>query len=290
VARAAAAGASLFRFVQFEFPWALGPEDGRYVIRGHAGEPEHVLVLATLGAPQRRLIGGRRTRQAAPEPPPQPVATARATLAGAAPFPSPEDAEAWLAGADLEAEAEQAIATLNAVLHAQRLAAADPYIREVARDQALVARLGLGEGEQVAHGRWTDARELPRARGARSTRTAALRPQERFAAVLGGRDVLLACEELVLRARLDVDRGRFREAAFQVRVALEAALAELEPWASRGDLAERLEELRSERAAVGAAANAALQGGLDDRAIADVERALERIEAALRARSASGFD
>src|SRR6185436_15674724 len=108
-------------------------------------------------------------------------------------------------------------------------------------------------------------------------RESALRPQERLAAVLGGRDVLLACEELALRARLDVDRGRYREAAFQVRVALEAAIAELEPWASRGDLAERLAALREQRAPVGAAANAALQGGLDDFAIDAVTRALERI-------------
>ena len=40
----------LYRFVQFEFPWALGPEDGRYLLREHAGEePHHVLVLRTAG-------------------------------------------------------------------------------------------------------------------------------------------------------------------------------------------------------------------------------------------------
>ena len=60
-----------------------------------------------------------------------------------------------------------------------------------------------------------------------------LRPQERLAAILGGRDVALACEELALRARLDADAGRWREAAFQLRVALEAAIAELGPWPGR---------------------------------------------------------
>lgn len=282
-------GPTLFRFVQFEFPWALGPPDGRYVVRGHAGEAEHVLVLATLGAPQRRLIGGKRARKADPQPEPTPVATARVTLADASPFPDADQALVWLGGADLEEEADAAISAINGVLHAQRLAAADPFVREVSADQALVARVGVGEGEQVAHGRWNDARELPARREARVKREAALRPQERLAAVLGGRDVLLACEELALRARLDVDRGRTREAAFQVRVALEAAIAELEPWAGRGDLAQRIGVLREHRGRVGDAANAALQGGLDDEQVEAVTEALERIESALRARSAAGF-
>ena len=53
-------------------------------------------------------------------------------------------------------------------------------------------------------------------------------------------------------------------------MALEAALAELVPWAERG--------------VVGAAANAALEGGLDEEQSADVERVVARLEAALRAR------
>jgi hypothetical protein len=163
-------------------------------------------------------------------------------------------------------------------------------VREVAREQALVVRVGVGEGEQVAEGRWTSALELPAPKAGRGRRTAALRPQERLAALLGGRDAALACEELTLRARADLDAGELRQAAFQLRVALEAALAELEPWSGRGDLGERLAELRDERPAVGAAANAALQGGLDDTSIAEVERVLGRLEAALRARTALGFD
>jgi hypothetical protein len=260
------------------------------VVRGHAGEPSHIVVLRTLGAPQRRLLGGRRARSAAPEPAPAPVATTRATLVGARPFASAAEARAWIAGADHDADAAEAIAVLNGVLRAHRLATADPHVREVSREQALVVRLGVGEGEQVAEGRWTDAVDLPAPNAGRERRTAALRPQERLAALLGGRDVALACEELTLRARSDVDAGQLRQAAFQLRVALEAALAELEPWSGRGDLGERLSALRDERPAVGAAANAALQGGLDDASIADVERVLGRLEAVLRARTALGFD
>ena len=69
--------ARLFRFAQIEVPWPLGPDDGRYVVRRHAGEPpDHVLVLATLGAPQRHRLGGKRPKGAPPEPDPEPVASA----------------------------------------------------------------------------------------------------------------------------------------------------------------------------------------------------------------------
>jgi hypothetical protein len=274
-------------------PWALGPADGRYVLRGHAAEPEHVLVLATLGAAQRRLLGARRrarrARPAPPSPGPAPVPTTRATLIGARPFADRAAGDAWLDGVDGDAEAEAAIVTLNRVLYAHRLATADPAVRELSREHAIVLRIGIGEGEQVAEGRWTRAIELPAQSGRRVRRLAALRPQERLAALLGGRDAPLAAEELALRARADLSAGRRREAAFQLRVALEAALAELEPWAGRGDLSERLEELRGARPAVAAAANAALQGGIGDDLTADVERVLGRLEAALRARTALGF-
>jgi hypothetical protein len=255
------------------------------VLRGHAGEPEHVLVTVTLGAPQRRLLGNRKPRPAGTEP--APVPTARATVVRAAPFDGEGEAAAWLKQAG-EDDIDEAIAVLNRVLHLQRTAAADAFVREVARGQALVARVGYGEGEEVAHGRWTEATTFPAPRGARTRRAAALRPQERLAALLGGRDAPLAAEELALRARIDLDAGRRREAALQLRIALECGLAELEPW--REQLGERLEELRGARGAVGDAANAALQGGIDDDTAEEVERVLTRLEAALRARAATGLD
>jgi hypothetical protein len=243
-----------------------------------------VLVTTTLGAPQRRLLGNR-PRPAGTEP--APVPTARATLVAAKQFDSGADAASWLKNAT-EDDVDEAIAVLNRVLHLHRTAAADAFVREVARGQALIARVGYGEGEEVAHGRWTEATTFPTPREARTRRAAALRPQERLAALLGGRDAPLAAEELALRARQDLDAGRRREAALQLRIALEAALAELEPW--RDQLSERLAELRDERAAVGDAANAALQGGIDDDTAAAVQRVLDRLEAALRARISAGLD
>jgi hypothetical protein len=282
--------ARLFRFAQLEVPWPLGPDDGRYVVRPHAGEqPDHVLVLATLGAPQRRLLHGRRARAVAPEPGPAPVPTGRATVIPALALDDEEAAARWLRDADGEAELAAALVVLNRALHAHRVAGADPLAREVARSDALVARIGVGAGEQVAEGRWSDALELPPPRAGRQRRTAALRPQERLAALLGGRDATLACELLVLRARADLDAGRQREAALQLRAALDAALAELPAWAERGDLPARIEELAAARGAIDAVAVTALERGLDPGETAEVERVLGRVEAALRARSAAGF-
>lgn len=242
-------------------------------------------MLATLGAPLKRgRVRRRRARPADPAPGPTPVPTGRATLVDPEPLTDPE---AWLREADGEALAVSAVAALNRVLHAHRVGAADPWAREVSREQAIVVRVGFGEGEQVAHGHWRKALTLPPPPEQR--RTAALRPQERLAALLGGRDAELVCENLVLRARADVEGGRDRSAALQVDAALRAGLAELEPWRDRGDLAQRIAELRELAAPVRAAADAACQGGLDEPSAVTVERALGRLEAALRARTAAGF-
>jgi hypothetical protein len=280
-----------FRVVQFEFPWALGPPPGRYTIREHLGEtPAHVLVLDVLGAHERRWLPGRRRRRALdapPDPPPAPVVTSRATLVDTDALTDDEAAAAWLSGADLEALGAVALRRLNRVLHAHRIASADPFAREVAREQALVVRVGFGDGARVADGRWDRARELlPAAAGARRPRAAGLRPQERLAALLAGRDAALACEELTLRVRLDLDAGRLREAALGLRAAFEAALAELEPWRDAAGLATRVAALRERGGDVRAAADAALQGGLDDGQVATVGAVLSRVEAALRARVA----
>jgi hypothetical protein len=103
--------------------------------------------------------------------------------------------------------------------------------------------------------------------------------------MLAGRDVALACEELTLRARADAGAGRWRDCAFQLRAAYDAALAELVPWAGQADIDDRITELASLRGDVEEAAAAALQGGLGDEQIAALAQALTRLEAALRART-----
>jgi hypothetical protein len=262
-------------------------------VRGHAGEPQHVVVLATLGAPRRPLLGARRRRRrprpVAPHAGPAPVTTTVATIIDAPPFPTPAEAEQWLDGADLGAHLEGALAVLERVVHLQRLAAADATLPPPSRALAVAARVGIGEGEQVAEGRWRRALALPPG-AVPARRDAALRPQERLAALLGGRDAALACETLALRARADAGAARWREAAFQLDAALAAAVAELEPWRGRADLGSRIDELAALSEQATAAAEAARAGGLDDAQIERLRRVLSRLEAALRARTALGFE
>lgn len=200
-----------------------------------------MLVLATLGAPERRRLGARRPRAVAPEPAPAPVTTARATVIDAEPA-SETAAREWLDRAG-EAEAQAALEQIARAVQAYRIASADPDVHAPSLRQALVVRAGYGGGDEVAEGRWREARELPRQQPAKRRRTVGLAPQERLAALLAGHDGALACEELTLRARADVERGRWAEAAVQLRAALETALREL-PAAGGGDMPRRVEALR----------------------------------------------
>jgi hypothetical protein len=277
------ASPSLFRFAQVELPWPLGPPDGRYLVRSQGDAdvaPSHVLVFATPGAPERRRAR-RRQRVAEPQPDPTAVSTGRATVIDVGEPLDEAGARAWLAGA-AEDELGIELAVLNRALHAFRIVSADPYLQPVARAQTLAARLGYGAGEEVAEGLWTAAKELTLATG-RRRRARILAPQARLAAVLGARQPALVCEELTLRARSDVDHGRIREAALQLLVALDAALAELAADPHAMQLGSRLDELRAQREPVADAAQAALSGPLDDVRTQAIAVALGRLEAALRA-------
>ena len=295
---------SLFVFIQMEFPWQLGPPDGRYLMRDTAGgEPRHVLVLGTLGADGRPLPPvrprrgwrGRRSRGGGRVASAQPAGapTARATVIDPVPLSAEHQAQAWLADLDRERDVRAAAGVINRALYLHRIACADPYQHEVSPAQALVIRAGWGAGEQVADGRWLHARELPfRPRGpgrGRRDRSAALRPQERFAALLGARSDSLLCEEHALRARLDLDHGRLASAAMELERAYAAAPGELRAE-HRHDLALRIDELEQLGAGVVEQARAALgraaPEGVDEELLG---HALERLEAALRARSAAGF-
>ena len=276
-----------FGFVQWEFAGRLGPDPGRYPVRRFAGDDvRQIVVIGGYQAPRRTLLPRPRRAKAAKAPEPAAVDVTRATVIDAAPMYERDAAEAWLelaAGATSDQVVADALAVLNRAVAAHRVAAADPLLADADPARALVARDGYGLGEQVAEGEWESARELPRPRERRSR---ALVPQQRLAALLSGRDVALACEELALRARGDLDAGRQRESAMQLHLALEAAVAELESWRGRSDMGERIDELAGLLDGVAAAANAAIQGGLEPGDVSAVSGALARLEAALRARAA----
>jgi hypothetical protein len=224
-------------------------------------------------------------------PEPEPVTTSRATVIEAIASPDAEHARAWMTALRGKEPPAEALAVLNRTLFAYRVASASAQVHEVGAEQALVVRAGFGVGDEVADGHWTDAIELARPGGPRPParrRDAALRPQERLAALLGGHDRPLACEELALRSRADLDQGRVREALLGLDAALRAALVELARDPGRADLAERLAELQALGPEVSAAAGSAMGSSTapDEPEIAG--RALGRLEAALRARSAAG--
>jgi hypothetical protein len=276
----------LFAFSQIEVPWPLGPADGRYLVRADGAHPQapptHVLLFETLGASSRGRLA-RRKRPASPDPEPTPVATGRATVvATAEPFADAAAAARWL---DAAGEDELAIhlRVLERTLHVFRAVTADPYSEPLARERLLVARIGFGEGEQVAQGRWSEARELFPPPASRK-RSRIVEPQARLAGVLGGHVPLLVCEGLALRARQDLDAGRTRSAALQLRIAVDAALAEL---ATDGGLASRLAQLSELAPTLDAAAAAAPTRKLTEPELTTVALALSRLEAALRARAAS---
>jgi hypothetical protein len=280
----------LFTFVQMELPWELGPADGRYLLRrldgAQEGEPEHVVVLNTVGAARRGVFGRRsHTRRTDAEPALVPVA--RATVVDPVSLSSEAQARAWLRELDPEREAQSAAGALNRVLHSQRIAAAAPHLHEIAPGQALAIRAGYGDGEQVADGVWRDARELVLSRKRALRRSSVLRPQERLALLLSGRERALLCEELALRVRADLDAGRVALGAIGLERAYAAALVEL-PGERREDLHKRVQELAQLSLGVEVAATAAL-GGERDVDAALLRQALERLEAALRARTAPGF-
>jgi hypothetical protein len=280
--------------VQFDFAGPLPLADGRYLARtGDSGEEESVLVLQMLGAPA--ASGRRRRRRNAPaEAEPATLTLTRATAIRAfAPFQDEEAAARWLDEV-CEAEdtvavlAEEGIALLNRALHAQAVTAADSRARiDLSPTAAERVLIGYGSGEETADGRFSDARQVdvtPKAGSRRRQREEDLRPQERVAAVLRGRERLDASETLLLRARADLDAGREREAALQLRVGLEALLAELKDALADPGHEKDMATLQERRGEAGNAANAALQGALSEEQRRQVEELLGISERVLRRR------
>jgi hypothetical protein len=280
--------------VQFEFAGALAVADGRYLARGgDSGGEESVLVVETLGAPAPPSRRRRRPRQTEAGGAPATLPLARATAVRAfEPFGAEHDAAGWL---DAATEAEETIdllvaggiALLNRALHAHATASADPHPQELSPERAVTVRIGYGSGGEVAAGRFAAAREVDvRASGGsrRRRRAEDLNPQERTAAILGGRQRIDACETLLLRARADLDAGRDREAALQLRVGLEALLAELGGAVSDPGHDEDMETLYERRGEAGEAANSALRGELDAVAARNVRELVEICERVLRRR------
>jgi hypothetical protein len=261
-------------------------------VRGKEDE-QSVLVVETLAAPRLPRRRRQRPRRVESDASPIEVPLSRVTAVRAGhPLEGEEEAERWL-GEATEAEdtvdvlVEEGIALLNRALHAQAAASADPGLHERTPEGALAVRIGYGSGEEVAAGRGGSAREVDVWAGGasrRRRRAEELQPQERVAAVLGGKERVDPCETLILRARADVDAGRSREAALQLRVGLEALLAELGGAVSDPGHERDMAALEERRSVAGEAAEAALSGELGAAREREVAELLEICERVLRRR------
>jgi hypothetical protein len=280
--------ALLFEFVQFEFTHALGPPAGRYIVESDgaraadepvAGRPvvtgttrgvgeADVLVIGVVPAPASRPRLRRRARHAPVEPMPAEVPLLLATfIAGSAPIASEQEARAALDGVRESAERqelwiEEGLRVLNIAIRAYRAGAHDPYAIEVGRRDARRVRIGFGTAEDVQNGRWREALEPAPAVRERSGRIERLRPSEAVATVLSGRGRVLEGEDVMLRALVDLDHGRTRAAAFQVRAAMTLLADELGKPSELAELCERADAL----------AAAAVTGPLAEDRVGELER------------------
>jgi hypothetical protein len=282
-------GSPRLAFVQLDLPGRLGPDDGRYLLRDEDSDAQTVVVVQTLGATASgRRRGRRRPRRADSAASAAEVPLTRLTVI------APERSERQALEAELErlrrdADAAEerivmAFAAANQLLRAHRIATQDPYGHEISRRAPLVARTGFGTGDGLADGRWEEAIEVPPPIR-RERRAQALRPQERLAAVLAGREPIDVCEPLLLRARADLDQARPREAALQLRIGLEALLAEL-PGRAGPDQEADLATLKERRDATRGAAEAALRGDLAPDQAVELAETLRICERVLRRRQA----
>lgn len=280
--------------MQFDFAGALPLADGRYLARApEPSEEESVLVLLRIGAPQAPGRRRRRGREVEAGAEPQALTLTRVTAIRAfEPFEDPGEAARWLDEAceaedTIEVLVTEGLALLNQALHAQAVATANPNSQvELDAGRAERVMIGFGSGEELADSHFTTARGVDTETRAsrRRRREEELRPQERVAAALRGREGLDACETLLLRARADLNANRNREAALQLRVGLEALLVELKDALRDPDHEKDMGTLQERRTEVGDAANAALRGNLTPEQRTQIEEILQLSERILRRR------
>ena len=191
-----------------------------------------MVAFRALHAQRRSRLRGRRAAPAEPgATAPEPVPVTRAVVIAAEAFTDAGAAAGWLrecGGRDAAAaEVEQALELVNHAVSAHRVAAQDPHVRNLTIADVQRVRLGYGTGDDVVEGSWRKALVIPLERAKRKTRGRMLSPQEEMAGMMSGRRAQARpSEELLLRARLDLEHGRPVEAALVTRAATEALAAE----------------------------------------------------------------
>lgn len=272
----------LFRIVQVEVAGEVDLPPGRWTVRGHANRPRAVVVVDATERPPRRF---RRKRRKIADATSVPVS--RVTVIDADPLDE-HDPDRWLAEHDADAAVEDALAVIRRLSQAGAVAGGEARPRPLRWRDLTRALLAYGSGYEGSDGTWSSHRmvAVPADEGHRVRRSGrGLGNEERLADLLSGRDPVLASERLSLRVQHDLDAEHYREAALQLRIAVEAAIAELEPWRDAPHVDTALTELRASRSAVAETAGAAVRGGLTDDQVATVRAIAETLRTALTRRS-----
>jgi hypothetical protein len=298
--------ALLFEFVQFEFTHAIGPPAARYLVQpdGVAPEPREeddprssrrrvvtgetkgvgvadVLVVGVVPARPTVPRIRRKARDAESAAPPADVPLAVITFVkGTVPLDSDREAERrfeLVRGSEEEQQrwVDEGLRVLNAAIRAYRAGARDPYAIEVDRRDMRRVRIGYGSTDDVQVGGWRAAFELPPPLRTRTKRVDRLRPSEAVASVLSGRGRVLEAEDVILRALVDLDQGRTRAAAHQVRAAMILFLDELGAEAPTGRNRPMLESLAEQAEQLAAAASA---GALDSAQVEELEGLIDAMD------------
>ncbi|MBK5232714.1 MAG: hypothetical protein JJE13_07000 [Thermoleophilia bacterium] len=195
-----------------------------------------MLVLETEGAlpPARRKR--RRPKKSGRTDAVTHVSVTTATLIRAhEPLGSESGAAAWVARLDedefTQGLLDEALESIDRALAAEAAATGRPFAESPALEQIISARIGYGDGDRLADGRFLDAFDID-ARGGtaspRRERRGRTRPIARIAAILSGKDEANACEFLVPRVRADLDAGRIYAAALAIETAVRATVVEMD--------------------------------------------------------------
>lgn len=242
-----------------------------------------------LPPPRRRR---RRPRKAVVNDSPVTVTVSVVTVIRAdQPYESEAEAEAWMNRAldsDFTGEIlDDAIAALDRVRAADASASGIAFGTRTTIGSMLTARIGFGEGEQVASGRFLDALEVDARGGSsekRRERLARTGSTARTASLLGDREPPTACEVMIPRIRLDLDSGNEAAARLAIGPAASATISELEFALEDEDHEKDLDRLEELLPGLLQISEVAADGKSDPTDLKRVEDALALAERVIRRR------
>mgnify|MGYP006928181633 FL=1 len=168
------------------------------------------------------------------------------------PLGTEDDARRWLAGIQddevVQSLLDEMLSCVERALATEAATTGRPFAEPPQLSQILRARIGFGDGDRVADGRFVDSMEID-ARGGTGVpkryRAGLARPIERIAAIFGGKDEAKACEFMIPRVRADLDGGRLLSSALSAETAIRATVLEMDSMLSTEDHRSDLDLLES---------------------------------------------